>query len=252
MSDSVDKTAAGATRGFFGSLSFILLMVGVEMLTDKSGVQLGLGVFLLILGVLCAYAAFFWESAKRVLSAEAQDAIGRFSQSRITWFGMLFLVVQTLVFSRFVEERRWPFSYPTDPQVYRDMDSAKQELNDQKRLTGQEKESADKWRFVKELKDASSSGICHYQLVTTANARSVREFWDELLQHGEWIGDGNAPSNSAVIQPGITLRIPGENSFCASAFQRAATDFYSNPPTKIATNQANTCGKDCVVIEMNY
>lgn len=34
----------------------------------------GLGVMLIVIGGACAYAAFFWESTKKVLSPEAQDA----------------------------------------------------------------------------------------------------------------------------------------------------------------------------------
>ena len=76
MSEAVDKTAAGATRGLLGSYSFILTMLGLEMWTGQHGIQLGLGLFLLILGALSAYAAFFWETAKKVLSTQAQIAIG--------------------------------------------------------------------------------------------------------------------------------------------------------------------------------
>jgi hypothetical protein len=77
MSDAIEKTAAGATRGFFGSLGFILLMLGLKGMTGAAGIQFGVGLFLALIGGLCFYAAFFWETAKKVLSAEAQQAIGR-------------------------------------------------------------------------------------------------------------------------------------------------------------------------------
>jgi hypothetical protein len=38
MSDPVENTAGGATRVFFGSLAFILLMVGVEGLKGATGI----------------------------------------------------------------------------------------------------------------------------------------------------------------------------------------------------------------------
>lgn len=121
MSDAIDKTAAGATRGFFGSLAFILLMVGVEGMTGAAELPPGLGPVLIVVGGACAYAAFFWESAKKVLSAAAQAAIGSFAQSRITWFGMLFLVLSAIILSPFIEKHRWPFSYPADPAVIAEM-----------------------------------------------------------------------------------------------------------------------------------
>jgi hypothetical protein len=30
---------------------------------------------------------------------------------------MIFLVLETLILSRFIDERHWPFSYPVDPKV---------------------------------------------------------------------------------------------------------------------------------------
>jgi hypothetical protein len=68
MSEAIEKTAAGATRSFFGTLGFILLMVGVEGMTGVAGIPVGAGLFLALLGALCVYAAFFWETAKSIIS----------------------------------------------------------------------------------------------------------------------------------------------------------------------------------------
>ena len=190
MSDAVEKTAAGATRGFLGSLSFILLMLGLEMLTDKSGIQLGLGFFLIIFGAICAYAAFFWESAKKILSMEAQVAIGRFSQSRMTWFGMLFLILQTIILSRFVEEHRWPFSFPADPGVIVENSQLKNDLNARNGAMAVEKSSADKWRFASLLRSESlrwgNSSACKYQFLLSPKASGTQPFWQELFDASGW------------------------------------------------------------------
>ena len=61
-------------------------------MTGAAELPPGLGLMLIVVGSACAYAAFFWESTKKVLSVETQGAIGRFAQSQVTWFGMLFLV----------------------------------------------------------------------------------------------------------------------------------------------------------------
>lgn len=251
MSDAIEKTVAGATRGFFGALGFILLMLGLEGMTGAAGIQFGVGLFLALLGALCFYVAFFWETAKRVLSAEAQLGIGKFAQHHSTRLGLLLMVLLSLILSPFVERHRWPFSFPSDPQVYQDKSSLEQQLNDQKGKTSREKELADKWRFSKSLRDANA-GECHYQLVGARGAQSTLSFWHELLRNGGWIGDGRGPINLDLIQPGITLRISGDVSACATILQRVLTDFYSNPPAKIAPNQQTNCGRDCVLIEMNY
>ena len=49
MSDAIEKTAAGATRSLLGALGFILLLLGLEMMTEKAGIQFGLGLFLSLL-----------------------------------------------------------------------------------------------------------------------------------------------------------------------------------------------------------
>jgi hypothetical protein len=255
MSDAIEKTAAGATRGLFGILAFILLMVGIEGMTGAVQLPPGLGFWLILLGGICVYAAFFWETAKKVLSVEAQQAIGRFSQSRITWFGMLFLVLQTLILSPFVEQHRWPFSYPTDPAIYAEKSTLVTVLNQTKGVVAQETELANKWRFAKRLGDArglDAKEACHYQLAVTPKVQSSTTFWNELLRYGGWIADRQGPTNSALIQPGITLRISGDEFDCATTLQRILTDIYSNPPSKIAPNQQTNCGKDCVLIEMDY
>lgn len=261
--DAIEKTAAGATRGLLGSYSFILVMLGLEMWTAQHGTQFGLGLFLLILGGLLAYAAFFWETAKRVLSVEAQTAIGKFAQGRATWAFVLFLVFQAFLFAPFVEQHRWPFSYPADPETLSENGKMKSQLNTANSQLSAEKSLADRWRFAKLLRD-SHSGTCAYRLSAAPKTQSAQSFWGELLSGGGWVlqpgyrvggmfgptVDPNPQTSAALIQPGITLRIKGEASPCATVLQRALTDLYPNPPSKIAANQQIDC--DCVLIEMDY
>ena len=251
MSDSVEKTAGGATRGLFGSFSFILVMLGLEMVTDKAGIQLGLGLFLIMLGALCAYTAFFWESAKKVLSNEAQLAIGGFAQSRTTWGFMIFLVLNVLIFSRFIEEHRWPFSYPADPATIAENAKLKNDRLNVNAAFFREKELADKWRFTSVIRQV---GACQYQIQVSQRAFSTINFWQELFRAGGW--NGVATPQSGLMQPGITLRIGSDGSPCAAALQRAFTDIYPSPPSRIAPNQQTgflgSCGEGCVQVEIDY
>jgi hypothetical protein len=255
VSDPIEKTAAGATRSFFGALGFILLMVGVEGMNGH--LQL-VDIFLALAGALCFYLAFFWESAKRHLSADTQLAIGQFAQSRVVKFGMLFLVLQTIILSRFVEERRWPFSYPADPMVYAEKSRFETALNQANGTIGREKELADKWRFATTLKSLQKE--CRFHADVSRKAASVGPFWEELLHLGGWIGVAGGAQDGLQLPAGITLRIPGNNSPCAGTLQRALADIYPNPPSKIAINQqtaflsscAGQSGQDCVQIEIDY
>jgi hypothetical protein len=177
MSDAVEKTAAGATRGLFGILAFVLLMVGIEGMTGAVQLPSGLGFWLILLGAICVYAAFFWETAKKVLSIEAQVALGRFAQSRMTWFGMLFLVLATIILSPFIEQHRWPFSYPVDPSVGVENDNLKRSNADLVGQLGSANEIVQKWKFIHELRNYVGDQECHYYLNPTDRVRvAARSF----------------------------------------------------------------------------
>jgi hypothetical protein len=260
MSDTVDKTAAGATRGFFGSISFILLLLGLEMLTDKSGVQLGLGFFLVIFGAICAYAAFFWESAKKVLSSEAQEAIGRFAQSHVTWFGMIFLILQSIILSRFVEDRRWPFSYPADPAIYT-------ENNQLKAAAQASQQDAARWRFSFGLrygaKAANGSLLdCKFSLVLSRGAPAGSPAWNiwvalqPMLELARWVNLPTSIRASDFPFQGITV-ISGDNkdaSNCASFLGKALGEAFPQSRISVRTNQVSPvlteCKSECVELNI--
>jgi hypothetical protein len=254
-SDDLKDDFPGATKGLFASIGLMLLFVGGDMIADKEGLRVGLGLFIVLIGAACFYASFAWGTAKKILSDDAQRAISHFSQNRITWGGIIFLLFQTFILSRFVEEHRWPFSYPADPAVITENNNLKNQMNNNNAAISREKEFADKWRFAKRLRDTrglDAKELCHYQLAVTPKLQSSTMFWHELLRYGGWVADRQGPTNSALIQPGITLRIFGDELDCATTLQRVLTDIYPNPPSKIAPNQQTSCGKDCVLIEMDY
>ena len=106
MSDAIETTVAGATRVLFGTIAFICLMVGIEGVTGAEKISVGLSVLLIAAGAICAYAAIFWEKAKKVLSPEAQDAITN-------------LLVARLLIPRLVDQDPWA-------QLRRPMDMMRQ------------------------------------------------------------------------------------------------------------------------------
>ena len=125
MSGAVEDTAAGATKTFLGFLGFILLMEGVILALEKVGLQLGVGLFVILLGALCLFSAVFWRTAKRILSAEAQRAIAHVARSRSTPPMLIGAFLIVLVLSPFVEHHRWPFSTVFhDPPTAEDIERA--------------------------------------------------------------------------------------------------------------------------------
>jgi hypothetical protein len=258
VSDPVETTAAGATRSFLGIIAFILLMVGIEGITGAVELPPGLAFWLILTGGLCAYAAFFWETAKKVLSVEAQQAIGRFSQSQVTWFGMIFLVLATIIMSPFIEQRRWPFSYPVDPAIAAENNALKNQLNNKNADITKEKELADKWRFSAALRQSELN--CQYELEWSRRASNTAAFWRELFIATGWTGSSKQmPLPLVVGKDGITIRSKDNpaSTQCAEIIQRELTEFYSNPPAKIVSHQQtqflDLCGRDaCVQIELDY
>jgi hypothetical protein len=257
MSDDLKDDFPGATKALLASFGLMLLFVGGEMIAEKEGLRIGIGAFILLLGCACFLSAWFSKSVvKHVLKDDAQRVINDFSRSRIVWGGVIFLLFETLLLSRFVEEHRWPFSYPADPRVEADNVSLHNEVGRLNSAIGAEKELADKWRFISALRNGPP---CNHQMRMTARASSTLPFWRELFQNGGWSEKGAlALAPSPGSSSSITIRIKGDagiSAQCAGALQRALTDIYPNPPSKIASNQQSdflsSC-PDCVQIEMDY
>jgi hypothetical protein len=256
VSDAIETTVAGATRVLFGTIAFICLMVGIEGMTGADKISVGLSVLLIIVGAICAYAAIFWGTAKKVLSQEAQGAIANFAGSAPTKAALLCAVLVAVILSPFVEQQRWPFSYPSDPKIYVDNDTLRNKINQQSGEIGTERELANRWRFSSGLRKGGL--VCEYLLQWSAKDNSVAEFWRELFTATGWPG-GSAPA-STPIQQGITIREKDTTASteCGEAIQRELSELYPNPPAKIVRHQQTeflekSCTRDaCIQIEVDY
>jgi hypothetical protein len=259
MSDAAEKTAGGATRGLFGALGFILLMLGLEMITDKASIQFGLGVFLCLLSVFCFYIAYIWESWKKYLTLEAQQAIGNFARNPGTWRSIGVVVFLMLIFSPFIEQHRWPFSYPVDASILRENSDLKSKLSIVDGRFAAANEKAQKWQFIHEIRSRIGDQQCKFSLYPTNRVRETAGFWLEQLRDTGWSGSVDSDAPNGTIPSGITIRTvddSGPGYPCATSLQRALTDIYPNPPSKVVINQntqfLNVCGRGCVEIDMDY
>jgi hypothetical protein len=123
----------------------------------------------------------------------------------------------------------------------------------------QEKQFADKWRFVSIMRK-SLQRECRFHADLSRKAAGTAPFWEELFHTAGLIGVAGGARDGLQLPPGITIRIPGEDSSCAGALQRALGDVYPNPPSRIAINQqtptlslcAAERGHDCLQIEIDY
>jgi hypothetical protein len=111
MSDEIQDTPAGATKGLFGALAFILLLLGAEMMLEKDGARFWIGLALGGCGFVCTYAAVFWNFVRQRLPGGTTAEINAIATSPRWWLGVMLLGSAAFIFSPFVEQQRWPFTY---------------------------------------------------------------------------------------------------------------------------------------------
>ncbi len=275
MSDAIQTTAAGATRVLFGTVAFICLMVGIEGMTGVEKISIGLSWLLIAAGAICAYAAFFWKQAKKVLSDEAQDAIAKFSRSGATKAALLLAVLVSIILSPFVEQHRWPFSYPIDASIIKERDDAVKEQTELANKLQEANPLANNWRFVSTLWLGSQTNAgppeCKFQIIyASRSTNAVMQFWQPLLRSSGWAAESLIQSDN-TLPPGITIRSSANGTVsdrgssspvpsfqCASALQKAISDFYvyPHPPARLITNQSaafiDKCPRECVEIDLDY
>ena len=257
MSDDLQTTFSGATKGLFGAIGFILIMVGLEMMVDKEGVRLGLAVFVLLLGAICFYVAVAWHKIKGILTEETQRSIGLFAQSRATKLTVFALALFSLILSPFVEQHRWPFSYPADPTVA--------EANTQlKSLATANQNDAAKWRFSYFLRcspRSSNNGLvaCKFAL-TLSSGQNAWNLWGVLqpmleLSHWENLP---LPNEARAETPFENIEVTtGDNvnaRNCGTQLAKALGQAFPQKQISFRSDQTSqtlqACNNECVELSV--
>ena len=258
MSEAIETTFSGATRAFFGSLGFILLMLGLEMVTGKEGgLQLGLGAFLILAGAACFYLAVAWNSLRRHVVPETQETIGNFAKSRAVWLGLAAVFFLTLIFSPFIEQRRWPFSYPADPSVLAENDQLK-------KLETSNQQDAAKWRFAYYLRyepRSENNGMitCKFSLILSPGdaAWNTWRAVQPMLELAHW--DNLAlPNQSRSEVPFQRIDVlSGDNkeaASCAAALGKAIGGAFPQLSVSVRASQTSptlvSCKNECVELDV--
>jgi hypothetical protein len=267
MPDVAEKTAARAIRGLFGSLGFIFIVLGLglEATTDQPGGQFTLGLILFVIGVLCFCAVVFWDSAASNLNAKARLAIGGFARSRNTWLGLGLVILLALIFSPFVEQHRWPFSFPSDPAVYEQLNQALNEKNELANKATIASQDATKWRFSFNLRNETKNQNggqleCPFSAVI-AGGDVASELWGDLgpmldLAHWQSLGSSVAPTDTK-LNSGFTILIGADSGnplTCATALTRQLATIYSSQAIRMQANRVTpalaNCKNECVEIDI--
>jgi hypothetical protein len=267
MSDVAAKTAVRAVRVLFVALGFIFIVLGLglEATTDRPDGQFTLGLILFLLGALCFCAVVFWDRVAKNLDVKAQLAIADFARSRNTWLGLCLTILLALIFSPFIEQHRWPFSFPTDPAVYEQLGqtiNAMNALEDKATIATQD---AEKWRFSfnlrNETKDQDGRLLeCPFSAVI-AGGDMASGLWDDLepmldLAHWHFLGSSVVQAD-IKLNAGFTILIganSGNSLTCATALTRQLATIFSSQAIRMQANRVTpalaNCKNECVEIDI--
>jgi hypothetical protein len=267
MSDVAGKTAAGAVRGLFAALGFIFVVLGLglEATTDRPDGQLALGLILFLLGALFFCVVVFWDRVAQNLGVRAQFTIADFARSRNTWLGLCLIILLTLIFSPFIEQHRWPFSFPTDPAVYEQLGQATNAINALEAKAINATQDAEKWRFSfnlrKETKSQDGSLLeCPFGAVI-AGGNVASGLWDDLapmldLAHWHFLGSSVVQAD-IKLNAGFTILIGADSGSpltCATALTREFATIFSSQAIRMQANRVTpalaNCKNECVEIDI--
>jgi hypothetical protein len=192
-------------------------------------------------------------------------AIGDFARSRSIWLGLGLVILLALIFSPFIEQRRWPFSFPTDPAVYEQLNQAINERNELADKATIATQDAAKWKFSfnlrSETKNQDGSRVeCPFSAVI-AGGDVASGLWGDLepmldLAHWRFLGS-NVVQADTKINAGFTILIGADSGnplTCATALTRELATIFSSQATRMRANRVTSaladCKNECVEIDI--
>lgn len=88
MADEIQETAGAATRNLLGAVGFILILLGGEILLDKTGDRFLLGLGLVAVGVPIFFVGVFWKWLQRRLAAGIAEKLNWIAADPIWWVAL--------------------------------------------------------------------------------------------------------------------------------------------------------------------
>ena len=174
----------------------------------------------------------------------------------------LLCVLFTIIFSPFVEQHRWPFSFPADPEIYQrlaDTTKDRQDLSNELSLASAD---ASRWKFSYNLRygaTAQNGGLleCPYVYEFSKNHSTAWNNFSELqpmLELSHWHGLNSIPHSAiAELPSGFNILIgvhSGDIFSCATTLSRELGTHFSNRKVSLKTEQVTPgltgCKKNCM------
>lgn len=102
MSETVPDTFDASIKNLLGSIAFVLLLVGGELMAERDGVRFGSGAILAAMSVPFYLSAAIWTHTKRYLSDRLIQTLGSVATDARWLLGLLLVLVVFIAF--------WPIS----------------------------------------------------------------------------------------------------------------------------------------------
>lgn len=93
MSDEVQETAGAAARNLLGAVGFITILIGAEMMAEKTGDRFGLGFGLVVGGIPIFFSGVFWKWLQRKLASGVSGKINEIAKDPRWWIAFLFILM---------------------------------------------------------------------------------------------------------------------------------------------------------------
>ncbi len=111
--EALQETFSGATKALFGTLGFLLLMFGGEVMLDRLEPRYALGAFLCLFGVSCFYMLWSAKAVRRRLPVGDINAVAK---SPWSWLTILLVFVSSISLWHFVDTNIWAAKVSFSPE----------------------------------------------------------------------------------------------------------------------------------------
>src|SRR5258708_1387308 len=107
MSDEVPDSAGGAVRAFFGALGFIVALIGAEMMAEKAGDRVWIGLALIAASLPIFLSAFMWKQFRQRLGTLFADRLVAIANDPRWWIISFFLALFSMRLVMFGADFPW-------------------------------------------------------------------------------------------------------------------------------------------------
>src|ERR1035441_2121169 len=99
MSEEIPETADGAVKAYLFAIGFTLVLIGGEMMAEKTQDRFWIGLALVILALPVHLGWVFWKLIKERVGPQLRDSLNRVATDARSWISLLLMVLLALIVS---------------------------------------------------------------------------------------------------------------------------------------------------------